>query len=257
MDHRFIAPMEMYSVARHSLNYYKSVVFYLRFETTSFSLSEWKSRIEKSLRLTIDAQPRLRLQVDLSQEKPRFVILPISVFDSLPIRVVQRMNDDDDEQEEFIDKIIEDESNIGFTFNQCSPLWRVLLLVSSNSNTFDLIITLNHAIGDGTSGMAFFTSLLECLSEKSTLTFPLSDDRPLNELVPSKLPPLSSLILKIIEKIILPDVLSKYFFPKTYWTGTMQRIIDESVRTRLVSFKLSNDTLDLLHKKCRIERTTI
>jgi hypothetical protein len=85
----------------------------------------------------------------------------------------------------------------------------------------------------------------------------LDGDRPSCELIPSKLPPLSSLLLKILEKILLPNFLSQYFFPKTYWTGDIPLTGDEPSQTRLVSFKLSYTTLDLLHKKCRFEQTTI
>ncbi|CAF3323988.1 unnamed protein product [Rotaria sp. Silwood2] len=258
MDHRIISPMEMYSVARHYLNFYKTIIFYLRFQTLSFSLDEWKSRIMKALRLTIEAQPRLRLQVDLSRKQPFFIILPMNVFDTLPIQIIQRNNYDiDDEQEELLDKIIEDESNTGFIFDQHSPLWRVTLVVSSNSQTFDFIITMSHAIGDGMSGMGFFTNLIECLSEKSTLTFSLNDDRPLHELIPSKLPPFFSLILKIIENFFVPNILSQYLFPKTYWTGNIQKNDNDKYQTRLLSFKLSNTILDSLHKKCQYEKTTI
>ncbi|CAF0959607.1 unnamed protein product [Rotaria sordida] len=260
MDHRIISPIEMYSVARNNTHFYKSVVFYLRFKTLSFSLSQWTERIEKCLRLTINAQPRLRLQVDLSRKEPFFIILPINVFDYLPIKIIERTNnyyDHDDQQEEFLDKIIENETNTGFTYNQYSPLWRLIIIFSSNSNIFDIILTLNHAIGDGISGMAFFTTFIECLTEKSTLTFSLNDDRPMNELIPSRLPPFSSLLLKIIEKILLPKFLSQYFFPKTYWTGNIQIIGNDLSKTRLVSFKLSNQLLDLLHKKCQFEKTTI
>jgi NRPS condensation-like uncharacterized protein len=255
MDHRIVSPIEMYSVARNNIDFYKTIVFYVRFQASLFSLSEWKLRIEKALRLTIEAQPRLRLQVDLSRKQPYFIILPMNIFDTLPIRIIERTNDD--EEEEFLDKIVEDESNTGFAYNQSSPLWRVILIVSSESNIFDMIVTFNHAICDGMSGMGFFTSFVECLLEKSTSTFPLINDRPSYELIPSKLPPLSSFLLQIIEKILLPNFLSQYFFPKTYWTGNIQLIGNEPFQTRLISFKLSNKLLDLLHKKCQNEQTTI
>jgi NRPS condensation-like uncharacterized protein len=255
MDHRIVSPIEMYSVARNNADYYKAVVFYIRFQTSSFSLSDWKLRIEKALRLTIEAQPRLRLQVDLSRKQPYFIILPISVFDTLPIRIFERSNDD--EEDEFLNKILEDETNTGFVYNQTSPLWRIALLVSSENDNFDMILTFNHAIGDGMSGMGFFTTLLDCLSERSTRKFSLDNDRPSYELISSKLPPLSSFLLKILEKLLLPNFLSQYFFPKTYWTGDTRLTGDESPQTRLVSFELSSTNFNLLHKKCQMEQTTI
>ena len=255
MDHRIISPIEMYSVARNKMNFYKSVVCYLRFQTSVFSLSEWKIKIEKALRLTIEAQCRLRLQVDISRKQPCFIILPTTAFENLPIGIVERMNDD--EEEEFLDQIIENETNTGFIYDQSSPLWRIILIFSSNSNIFDMIFTFDHAIGDGMSTMGFFTSFIECLSGKSTSIFPIDNDRPSFELIPSKLPPLSSFILTIIEKLLLPNFLVNYFFPKTYWTGNIPLTRTEPFQTRLTSFKLSETTLDLLHKKCRIEQTTI
>jgi len=220
MDHRIVSPIEMYSVARNEMNFYKTIVFYLRFQISSFSLSEWESRIEKALRSTIEAHPRLCLQVDLSRKEAYYIILPIHVFDSLPIQIIERTNNND-EDGEFLDKILENESDHGFAYNQSSPLWRIILIHSSNSNIFDFILTSNHAIIDGISGMAFFTSFLERLSGKSIANFPLNNDRPSYELIPSKLPPLSSLLLKILEKILLPSFLSQYFFPKTYWTSNI------------------------------------
>lgn len=260
MDHRLISPIEMYSVARHNVNYYKSVVFYLRFQTPTFSLSQWKERIEKSLRLTINAQSRLRLQVDLSREKPYYIILPMNIFDTLPIKVIETMNDNNytnDDQEEFLNKILENEVNTAFNYDQDSPLWRIVLIIYSNSNTFDFIFTLDHAVGDGISGMAFFTSFLQFLSDNSTSIFHFNDDRPFHELIPSKLPPFSSFLLTIIEKLLLPVVLSKYFFPKTYWVGNVKLNGNESSQTRLLSFQLSSSIIDLLHKRCQIEKTTI
>jgi hypothetical protein len=256
MDHRVVSPIELYAVPLNNINFYKTVVFHVRFQTSSFSLPEWKLRIEKALRLTIQAQPRLRLQIDLSRKQPYFIILPISVFDTLPVRIIERTNDDEDN--EFLDKTVEDESNMAFVFDPNSPLWRITLIVSSGSNIFDMILTINHAIGDGISGMAFFTSFIECLSEKTTPTFSLNNDRSSHELIPSNSPSSSSSFLsKIIEKIPIPNFLSQYFFPKTYWTGNTQLIGDEPFQTRLVSFELSPTILHSLHKKCRNEQTTI
>ncbi|CAF1521420.1 unnamed protein product [Rotaria sp. Silwood1] len=259
-DHRIISPIEMYSVARHNRNYYKSVVFYIRFEILEYSISEWLTSIEKCLRLTINAQPRLRLQVDLSRKEPFFIILPMNIFDCLPIQIIQRTNhnDYDDKQDIFLNQIIENETNIGFHYNTYLPLWRIIILISHYSNTFDIIMTFNHAIADGISGMAFFTTFIEYLSNKSSMIYTLNNDRPLHEIIPYKLPKYSSLILQIIEKILLPNILSKYFFSKTYWTGNIQKNENNLLfKTHLVSFKLSNEILDLLHKKCQLEKTTI
>jgi hypothetical protein len=255
MDHRIVSPIEMYSVARNNIDFYRSVVVYVRFQTSLISLSEWKLHIEKSIRLTIESQPRLRLQVDLSRKQPYYIVLPMNIFDILPIQTIERINDDDDD--EFLDKIIEDESNNGFVYNKSSPLWRIVLIFSSESDIFDMIFTYNHAVGDGISGMAFFTTFIEHLSGKLTSTFSLNNDQPSYELLPSKLPPLSSFLFEIIEKLLLPNFLSQYFFPKKYWTGNIQLIGNESFQTRLISFKLSNIILDLLHKKCQNEQTTI
>ena len=257
MDHRVVSPIEMFSVARNKLGYYKAVVFYLRFQTASFSLSDWKLRIEKALRLTIEAQPRLRLQVDLSRTQPFYMILPISVFDTLPIRIIERTSDDDDDEDEFLNKIVEDEANTGFVYNQSSPLWRIVLIVPSESDNFDMILTLNHAIGDGISGMGFFTTFVDCLSGRSTQKFSLDNDQPSDELISPKLPPPPSFLLKILQKLRLLNFFNQYFFPKTYWTGETRLTGNESHQTRLLSFKLSSEELDLLHKKCKEEQTTI
>lgn len=253
MDHRVVSPIEMFSVARNNIHFYKTVVFYLRMQT---SLSDWKFRIEKSLRLTIESQPRLRLQVDLSRKQAYFIILPMSIFEDLPIQYIERTNNDD-EEEDFLDKIIENECNNGFEYNKNSPLWRLIVILSSESEIVDIIFTLNHVIGDGISGMAFFTSFIEYLSEKSVESFSLDNDPPSYELIPSKLPPLSSFLFQIIEKLLLPNILSAYFFPKKYWTGNIQLSGNEIFQTRLISFKLSDTILEALHKKCRNEKTTI
>ena len=246
--------MEMYSVARNNLDFYRTVSFYLRFETFDLSRAEWKSCIENAVRSTIEVHPRLLLQVDLSRTPNRYIILPISTFDSLPIQIIERT---DDEEEEFLDQIIEDESNTGFVYNDRSPLWRIVLIVSSNSRTFDVILSWNHAIGDGISGMAFFTTFVHCLSEKPIGKYSLADDQPSFELIPSKLPPLFSFFSQIIEKFLLPHFLREYFFPKSYWTGDTRLIGNEPFHTRVTSFRLSTIDLDLLQKKCRNERVTI
>ncbi|CAF4150550.1 unnamed protein product [Adineta steineri] len=253
MEHRIISPMEMYSVARHQMDFYKSVLSHLRFHISSFSLSEWKSNIEKAIRLTIEAQPRLRLQIDCSRKQAYYIILPMDVFDTLPIQIIQRT----DEEEEFLRKTLEHETNNGFIYNQNLPLWRIVLITSSDSDIVDFIFTFSHVIGDGVSGMAFFTTFLECLSEKPTSIFSLNSDRATNELIPSNLPPLSSLIMKIVEKILVPNFVSQYLFPKKYWTGNIQLTGNEPYETCLLSFTLPSTTLDSLHKKCRSEQTTI
>ena len=256
MDHRLVSPIEMYSVARHNLDLYKCVTLNLRFQAASFSLTEWTSRIERSLRFTIDAHPRLRLQVDLSRKQALFVRLPMTVFETLPMRVVHRTSRDDAD-EACLMETLENESNTSFTYDRCSPLWRVVLIVASDSDIFDLVVSFNHAIADGISGMAFWTSFVEGLSGKSTVTYSLEDDLPSYQLLPSSLPPIRSLILQVIEKLLLPSVLSKYFFPKTYWTGDIRPTGLESNRTRLVSLDLPSSAMELLHKKCHVERTTI
>lgn len=255
MDHRKISPIEMYSVARNDLNFYKTVSFYIRFETLQFSRLDWEKRIEKALRSMVEIHPRLRLQVDLSRTPAYYIVLPINTFDHLPIRIIER--NDDDEDEEFLDQIIENESNTGFIYNDQSPLWRIVLIGSLGKKTFDVILSWNHAIGDGISGMAFFTTFVQCLSGKEIERFSLDNDRPSFELLPSKLPPLSSFISDIIEKLLLPNFLRGYFFPKSYWIGDRRLIGKESFQTRVISFQLSDIVLDLLYKKCQNERTTI
>ncbi|UJR13554.1 hypothetical protein I4U23_000568 [Adineta vaga] len=257
MDHRKVAPMEMYSVVRHQMEFYKSVLCYLRFDIPAFSLSQWQTRIEQAIRLTIDAQPRLRLQVDISRAHPYYIVLPMNVFNTLPIQIIERTNNDNDEEKEFLETVLTDETNRGFKFTPNLPLWRIVLIVSSGGNILDFIFTYSHALGDGISGMSFFTSIVRCLTEKSISTFPLDKDQPANELLPSKLPSLSSLIPKIIENLILPACLKPYFFPKTYWAGNIHLTGDESNQTRLVSFQLPDSSLDLLHKKCRLKQITI
>ncbi len=62
---------------------------------------------------------------------------------------------------------------------------------------------------------------------------------------------------QIIEKLLLPNILSAYLFPKKYWTGNNQLNGNEIFQTRSISFKLSDTILEALHKKCRNEKTTI
>ena len=256
--HRAVSPIEMYSVARHQLDYYRCVTFYLRFECLSshFLLDQWQSRIENALRSTLAAQPRLRLQVDLSGPQAQFIVLPIDVFDRLPLRVVPRTNGND-ENETFLIEMIEKEVNTPFSYDRCSALWRVLLLVGVQSETFDLIVSFNHAIADGISGMAFFTTFAQCLAGQVPETFLLANDRPFHQMIPSNLPPLSSLISDIVEKLLLPKRLSQYFFPKAYWTGPIRLTGSEVNHTRLVSFTLPVKVVEALQGKCRREETTI
>lgn len=249
--------MEMYSVARHQLGFYHSVVSYLRFRIPSFSLVDWQPRLEAALRATIEAQPRLRLQVDLSRKEPVYVVLPTDAFETLPVQIVERIDDDDDAEEEFLERVLTDETNRGFRQNSRALLWRVVLIVSSNGEIVDLLFTYSHAIGDGMSGMAFFTTLLRCLSGKDTPTFPLTNDRPANELLPHKLPSASSVASQVIENLLLPSFARPYFFPKTFWAGNTPLKGNEPIRTRLVSFALPAAALASLHGNCRRERTTI
>ncbi|CAF1219571.1 unnamed protein product [Adineta ricciae] len=255
MDHRKVAPMEMYSVARHQLEFYKSVLCYLRFHIPSFSLSQWQIRIEQAIRSTITSQPRLRLQVDVARKEPFYIVLPMDVFDVLPLKILERTHDD--EEREFLENVVTDECNTGFPLNSTSPLWRIVLVVPSHGDTVDLIWTYSHALADGISGMALFTSFVRCLAEKPTVIFTLDKDQPMNELIPYKLPPLSSLIMKIVENLILPGFLKQHLFPQTFWAGNIQLTGDEWNRTRQVSFQIPGDILDSLHKKCRSKQTTV
>ena len=259
-EHRAVSPIEMYSVARHELGYYRCITFHLRFQCLSsrFALEQWQPRIERALRATIDAQPRLRLQVDLRGKRAQFLVLPSSTFDRLPIRLVPRTDDDDDDENEtFLMEIVEKEINTGFSYDRCSALWRVLLLVGVQSETFDMVVSLNHAIADGISGMAFFSTFVQSLAGQTPESFSLSNDRPFYQLIPSNLPSISSLIFEVIEKLLLPSRLSRYFFPKSYWTGPRRLTGSEVNRSRLLALTFAAATVDSLQKKCREERTTI
>ena len=258
MHHRAVSPIEMYSVGRNQLNFYTAVISFVRMKLLSNiePFSHWKNEFEKALRSTIEAQPRLQLQIDIQGNKSMFVILPETSFENLPMNFIERDNVDD-ENEIFLNKIVEQQSNRKFTYNQMSPLWELTIIFSSASQIIDLLFTFNHAIADGISSMAFFSTFLRCLANKPIEKFSLDNDPPVHELIPSKLPPLSSFISSIFEKLLLPKRLSQYLFPKTYWSGFKQLTGEEQTGTRLISLKLSPTEVDLLHKKCRREQTTI
>ena len=254
-DHRLVSPIENYSVARHQLDFYRCVTFFLRFQLKNeekFLVDKWKPLIERALRSTIASQRRLSLQVDVSREKPWFIILPSSSLDQLPIEFVQR-----NENDEFLQKALENEVNRRFQFDRSSLLWHVTIFYDLLSDQWDFFVSFHHAIADGMSGMAFLRTFTDHLAGRTTPTFSLDNDRPSVELIPSRLPPIGSLISAIIEKLLLPQFLARYFFGKTYWTGDKRPIDDPTNETRLISVAFSPVEFRSFHQQCRKERTTI
>lgn len=253
-NHRIVSPIENYSVGRHQVDFYRCVTFFLRFQLKTnekFVLNKWKSLIERSIQLSIVSQPRLSLQVDLERKSPWFIILPSNIFDQLPIEFIEKENED------FLLKILENEVNRRFEYNQNSFLWRVTILYDLLNNSFDFVVSLNHAIADGISGMAFLRTFTDHLAERVTTTYSLNNDRPSFELIPSRLPPISSLLSSIVEKLLLPKCFRRYFFPKTYWTGDQRPIDDPTNETRLISLSFSPIEFRSFHQQCRNQRTTL
>jgi hypothetical protein len=85
----------------------------------------------------------------------------------------------------------------------------------------------------------------------------LQDDHPSFELIASTLPPLSSFVYQAIEKLLLPKVVSRFLFPKSYWTGTHQMTTPDINRTRLLSLTFEADFVDTFQQRCRTEKTSV
>ncbi|CAF1011858.1 unnamed protein product [Didymodactylos carnosus] len=253
--------MEMYSVGRNNCAFYYCLSSYLKFHNDSsiFSQNTLKPIIESSLMLTIKKHPRLRFQVDQDIQPPKFIILPLSVFDQLPISYVKRENDDT------VREILENENNKPFQFNEQTPLWRIIIVASEISSDFEIIVSFHHVICDGISSMIFFQTFVKYLNDCQTISsddFPLLDlyleqDQALDQICIGKLPSLSSILLKLIEKLFIPHILHSYLFPKTYWTGNVQLTGVESNKTCLLSFMLDSNKLNLLYLQCKQNQTTV
>ncbi|OJD23766.1 hypothetical protein ACJ73_04884 [Blastomyces percursus] len=158
--------LERYSTARHHLGFYINVAVsatYTLPETCSHPL---KSYIYRACKTLIGQHPILSaIPVGENTDEPHFVLLPAVDLDTC-ISFEERRhgklvssNSSCPDADMDLEKLLNIQHNITF-----SPPWRLYILADpDHPHIFTASFIFHHAIGDGSSGMAFHKTFLRAL----------------------------------------------------------------------------------------------
>ncbi|ORX91821.1 hypothetical protein K493DRAFT_355173 [Basidiobolus meristosporus CBS 931.73] len=170
-----------------------------------------------------------------------------------------------------VELALESEVNKKFPENDDQPLWRVWAVAADADgefNTFELGITVHHAVADGLSSSNIVHTLTRAfLADPITIPYDPETDTKVTELsssihtiLPNCKPPISVLLKEAATKLLLP----KFLRPKeVYWSGTKTLDLDTiqriSAKPRQYPTKLLTMTvpLDSLVQKCTQHNTTV
>ena len=138
-------------------------------------------------------------------------------------------------------------------FKKSSALWRVIVIKLPLDLSFDVAVFLHHAVADGTSGLAFHSTLKDALSETSSIPNSVVEV-PRLDLLPAledihPLPLSLSFVLSQVIHTFLPGS------DRQCWTGPAIRSENNITHLRTVFFPITR--VEALLRLCRSNNTTI
>ncbi|ORX91820.1 CoA-dependent acyltransferase [Basidiobolus meristosporus CBS 931.73] len=267
-------PMENWSVSRHLEDFYYGVTSFVKLSSPSLQLSRESiyGRIVEAVETTFWSNFNLRTTIDFPAAKMCYLSPGSAKVD---FTWYERSEDTS------VELALESEVNKKFPENDDQPLWRVWAVAADADgefNTFELGITVHHAVADGLSSSnivhtltrAFLAGKREPLSvsqDPITIPYDPETDTKVTELsssihtiLPNCKPPISVLLKEAATKLLLP----KFLRPKeVYWSGTKTLDLDTiqriSAKPRQYPTKLLTMTvpLDSLVQKCKQHNTTV
>lgn len=144
-----------------------------------------------------------------------------------------------------LDQILENDHNRGFKERYGElPFWRLIVTTTPGvENEFTASFIFHHALGDGTSGMAFHKSFLAGLLNPITVE---------NTIIVLPLLPLLPTLEGMLPSATIPK--APRHIPTELWTGNK---IASTTHTHYLSHALSQDTSMKFLKACKVNGTTL
>ncbi|KAG5290468.1 condensation domain superfamily domain-containing protein [Histoplasma capsulatum G186AR] len=261
---RPVGLLERYSSARHHLGFYINVAV-----TATYTLPRCsqplKNYIYKACKILIGQHPILSaIPVGEDTDEPHFIRVPtINLDNSVLFKDRQRgshgsnsplcPNPDMD-----LEELLNIQHNMPFSFP--SPFWRLYILTDPNHpHLFTASFIFHHAIGDGTSGMAFHKTFLHALH--LALSSSPSSSEVESTITAPNIPLLPSLEALHPIPVSIPFLFSILFKEKIWnkqdpclWTGSK---ITMPLQSEIRHLVLSESETTSFRDLCRKNKTTI
>lgn len=261
---------ELFSTARHHLGYFNNIACAATYHGPA-SHSSLKDTIYRALHAVITRHAMLSA-VLVNEDKPysdvHFARLPSINLDSCVEFVQRKSIPDNGEEDEALERFLEDKHSTGFKEARLGsrPFWHLLVLSSpGDASTFTAVWFFHHALGDGGCGPIFHRALLSALQDVSAQPAALE---PVHGIVPSPstplLPPFELLHPQPLSwlffiRAILGSIFPSVFAPRApkLWTGPRAAAPIPLPRTRVQLLTLSASTTAKLLKLSRENKTTV
>ncbi|KAF9351830.1 hypothetical protein BGX26_010228 [Mortierella sp. AD094] len=281
---RAVDNLERYNITRSNVNLYNNVIVgnLLQFQHTSqkeqeqeqqlislTSPQEWAKLLLDPINSLLYQHPLLAHVIgDHLTAKPMFLRLEyvdlLELIRVVPIKTPMEVG-----------RVLEQEHNLPFDLsNQSTPLWRLTIapIEEGDTQSFYLLYTFHHVIGDGRSAMALTDQLVQQLNlqaKKSTngTTFsdssnatkiPITSSKPIPESIESRVncyPSLRTLIFEATRGILLPGFIKKALEIR-YWAGEFDSSLETPNETELALLQLTTqETLQVIQAAKRHSTT--
>ncbi|OAX80134.1 hypothetical protein ACJ72_05541 [Emergomyces africanus] len=264
---RPVGLLERYSTARHYLGFYVNVAVTATYTLPEICPHPARSYIYKACKTLIGQHPTLSaIPVGEETDEPYFVRLPSIDLDNCVFFEERRQrernplsneppNSDPDLD---LEELLHIQHNI--PFSPPSPFWRLCVLTNpDHAHVFTASFVFHHAIGDGSSGMAFHKTFLHALH--LALSSSSSSVEVVNTIESPKIPLLPNIEELHLMPVSIPFLLSILFKEKIWnkrnpnlWTGSK---IAMPLQTEIRHLVLSKSQTVSFRDICRKNRTTV
>ncbi|KAG9068447.1 hypothetical protein KI688_010716 [Linnemannia hyalina] len=271
--------LERYNVTRSNVNIYNNVSVGISVHspvTLPSHQRDWAQLLLNPITTLLERHPILATVVgDHLTGHP--VFLRLQSVDLLPlIQVYTASFDCNEDNMTTIAQVLEDEHNKPFNLaDQARPLWR-LTFVPIGDESFCLIYTFHHVIGDGRSAMALTEQLVEQLnlqlqsatpspspspspSPASSFKIPIVPDKPIPASIESRIncyPSIRSLLWEASRAIFLPGFIKKALETK-YWAGEIDSSLEVPNQTEVGFLRLTQDETQAVVRVAKTRATTV
>ncbi|KAL2435032.1 putative alcohol acetyltransferase crmB [Exophiala dermatitidis] len=276
---RPVGRLERWSTARHDLKFYMNAAVTAAYTLPETCTLPLKHYMHKACKSVVGRHPILSaIPVGENTNEPQFVRLPeidldqcVSFHDrrhdapgpSTPSSADTGSSDSksDANGDPNLDELLTIQHNTAF--QAPNPFWRLCILTTSTQpHQFTAAFVFHHAIGDGTSGLAFHRTFHEALSQAASAD-PNLDKQETNSVIPSpSIPLLPNIEALHPMPVSLLYVLSILFREKIWsarrdpglWTGSK---IHTPLKTRVRHLAFSASNTRGFIDACRAHDTTV
>ncbi|KAG0080577.1 hypothetical protein BGZ90_011913 [Linnemannia elongata] len=265
--------LERYNITRSNVKIYNNVSVGISIHspvTLPSHQQDWAQLLLNPITTLLERHPILATVVG-GHLTGHPVFLRLQSVDLLPlIQVYATSVDGDEDDTRTIARVLEDEHNKPFDLaDQTTPLWR-LAFVPIGDESFCLIYTFHHVIGDGRSAMALTDQLVEQLnlqlqsttpspSPASSFKIPIVSDKPIPASIESRIncyPSIRSLLWEASRAIFLPGFIKKALETK-YWAGEIDSSLEVPNQTEVGFLRLTQDETQAVVRVAKARATTV